>query len=344
MRTVTYKSVLDGFLRTAGEVADDPNDIDAAAAMEFLDQALSAAHEFWRWPELVLIEKRFFRPTYDNAETYAAGAEVYFPQSQLYYRALRATLGNAPANSEAAANNSYWAELGEEITGDDWAASTAYAVGDTARRLSDGAYYMCHTGHTSAGSFDTSKFGLLAEFRPYIAYEQDDQTAIEAVLECYNSDPRSDPGALKVPFRIDGDGVRFAADQDGPLWIEFRKRCPAFTWQEWSGTNWAADSQVYHATTGEIYRASSAANSTDVPGTAALWVKQDVPYIFRHAAKLKALGLWLEADGQTDKALVYDNPDPAAPGKFQNALEEQVWQYTKLQGQTGRVQTLLPAR
>ncbi len=346
MRTVTYKSVFEGGLRMRSEDPATATTSVKAAFAEFVNQGLSDCHEFWRWPELVTIEGRYFRDTYAAATTYAATNEVYFPATQLYYRALRAATGQAPASLSAGVyvtNEAYWWECSQEIAGDDWADTTGYIVGDVRRDPVSGNFYACFSAHTSSGTIDTSKFGLLAAFRPYVAYEQTGATAIEAVVECWDADPRSDAAAGRVAFRKDIDGVRFAADQAGPVWVEFRVRCPDFWWSaEWSAISFTSGTIVYHTASGEVYQASSAATSGDVPGVAAKWVKRDVPYTFRHAAKWKAVALALLADSQDEKALILDNNDPAKPGKFQDALEEQVWQYTKLQGQTGRLNTVVP--
>ena len=348
MRTVTYKSIFEGALRMRNEDPSTAITSVKLALAEFVNQGLSDCHEFWRWPELVAVEQRFFRDMYAAGTAYAAGAEVYFPATQLYYRALQATTGHAPAalaDGSYATNGTYWWECSQEIAGDDWADATDYAAGDLVRDPVSGNFYACYAGHTSSGTIDATKFGLVVPFRPFIAYEQAGQTAIEAVLECWDADPRSDTAARRVTFRKDIDGIRLAADQAGPIWPEFRVRCPDFLWSaEWTAISFTGGSTIYHAASGEVYRASSDAVSGDVPGAAAKWVKLDVPYTFRHAAKWKAVALALLGDGQNEKALVLDNDDPAQPGKFQNVLEEQVWQYTKLQGQTGRVNTLVPVR
>ena len=342
MRTVTYKSLLEGTLKMAGEFSASVQADDRLKLGEFLAQALSACHEYWRWPELVRIEERFCRDFYASAATYAAGAEVWFAATRKYYRALRATTGNAPATLTGGSyvtNAAFWWEMSATVEASDWATGTNYLVGVFARNPTDGRFYACHTAHTALAGFDASKFGEIGAFRPYVAYEQTGKTAIEAVIECYDRDPRSDTAALKVPFRLDEEGVRFAPDQASPIWIEYRRREPDFAWTgEWTAGSYAAGAVVYHGSSGEVYKSSAAATAAEVPGVAAVWVRQEVPYIFRHAAKFKALAGWLQAEEFTDKALVFDNENPGARGRFQEAIEEQVWQYTKLQGQTGRVQ------
>lgn len=283
MRTVTYKSLLEGFLRMRSLDPSLALTVEKLEAGEFLAQALADAHEFWRWPELMATQGRRFRPTW-TATTYAEDDEVWHTATEAYYRANASAAG-----SEVPGTSTLW----DEIT----------------------------------------------EFRRYVEYAQTGATVIEAVIEAWDADPRASASARKVPFRLDTDGVRFAPDGPDIAWLEFRTPAPDFGWSAlWAATSFAADAVVYHESTGEVYQASSAAASGDVPGTAAKWVLQPVPYIFRHAAKLKAYATWSQSKGASDVALTFDNNDPAKPGKFQTALEEQVWQYTKLQGQTGRAQ------
>jgi hypothetical protein len=338
MRTCTYKSLLDGALKMAGESPSAALTEDKLRFSEFLAQGLAEAHEYWRWPELCRLERRHFRPTYAAATTYAAGTEVYDPASQRCYRALRPATGQAPATLAAgtySTNTAYWWACISTVTAADWTEGTDYLAGDLVRRPSDGLTYACYTTHTASASFDPAKFGAIEPFRPYIAYEQTGETAIEAVLACYSADPRADPAAGYVAYSTEEEGIRFAADAESPVWVEFRRRCAEYHWsEEWAAGAYAAGAVVYYPTTGGVYQAASAATASDIPGTAALWVLQEVPYIFRDAVKWKALARWYEAEGQTDKALAHE-------GKFAELLEEQVWQYTKLQGQTGRT-TILP--
>lgn len=208
------------------------------------------------------------------------------------------------------------------------------------------AYYRATAPVTAADVPGTSLNWLeLSTFNRYVDYQQTGATPIEAVLKAWDKDPRANTDAKELYFTVNEQGVRFAADAVDTVWIEFRTRCPDFSWSGiWSAATYASGKIVYHADTGEVYQANQTCTQTDVPGASGKWDLRSVPYIFRHAAKWKAYALWLLSDGQADKALAFDNNDTANPGKFQDALEEQVWQYTKLQGQTGRVNTLVLGR
>lgn len=339
MRTVTYKSVREGVLRLAGLDPTAAAASDKLKAMEFIAQALKQAHEHWRWPELCAIEERYYRAVHVAGTTYAAptttaAVEVYFPATGGYYQTLKTATNHDPAlltDGEYALNTAYWAECAASYDGPDWADATDYAVEDVVRRASDGRFYACHTAHTSAGSFDTTKFGVLTPFRKYVAHEQTGKTAIEAVVRAWDADPRTEESALPVAFEIGVEGVRFAPDAPAVVWIDYRARCPDFTYlEEWASGAYASGAQVYHATTGELYRASSAITN-EVPGVAAAWVKIDVPYWLEVPVKRWAHALLAGSDGVSRKGLLTED-------EFRDLLDEQVWQFTKLQGQQGRTE------
>lgn len=275
MRTVTYKSVLDGVLRMA---AEDPASVaakDKAELMEYLGDALQRAREYYRWPELLTIEARYFRAPW-AAVNYDADAEVYYETGDAYYRATEAV--------------------------------------------------------TSADEPGTSaKWEELEDFNRYVSYDQTGETAFDAVLGAWTKDPRVHADAVPLDFEVASEGVRFGPDAPNQVWIELREKSPDYTYgEEWSAQAFGAGDQVYDATTGELYRAAAATTADDVPGMAAVWAKIDIPYIFRMAVKRAAYADWLEADGQTDKALIQ-------AAKFIELLDDQVSQLVKLQGQTGRV-------
>ena len=86
MRTVTYKSVLDGTLRMAAEDPVSVADTDKAELMEYLSDALQRAREYYRWPDLLTIEARYFRDVW-AAGSYGAEAQVYDEATAAYYEA-----------------------------------------------------------------------------------------------------------------------------------------------------------------------------------------------------------------------------------------------------------------
>ncbi len=277
MRTVTYKSLLDGTLRLAGIDPTAPAASDKLKVMEYLAQALKQAHEHWRWPDLVILEERFFRPIW-TADDYDQDFEVYDVATQAYYR--------APAGA-----------VDTDIPG-----------------VSDA-------------------WELLTDFNRFVDWSQEGEVAIEAVLGAWDKDPRAHADALSIDYELAEEGVRFAPSSDMPnsVWIEFRMRCPDFTYGvEWTAISFASGAQVFHVATADIYQATDDVTGSAVPGASTDWLRLDVPYIFASACKRWAHALFAGSDGANRKGLMTEE-------EFTDLLDEQVWQFTKLQGQTGRV-------
>ncbi len=279
MRTVTYKSLLDGTLRLAGIDPTAPSTSDKLKVMEALAQALRQAHEHWRWPELTIVDQRWFRPVW-VADDYDEDFEVYHQDTDAYYRATAgATETDIPGESDA--------------------------------------------------------WELLTDFNRHVEWAQEGEVAIEAVLGAWDQDPRAYADALPLAFELGEEGIRFRPSADTPnsVWIEYRLRCPDFTYlSEWSASpgNYTSGDQVYHPATGEIYQATDDVVAAEVPGVSDDWLRLDVPYMFAIPCKRWAHALFAGSDGAVRKGLMTEE-------EFTDLLNEQVWQFTKLQGQTGRV-------
>ena len=81
MRTVTFKSIVDGVFALAGvtrTTAADPTAL-LEQVIGHVNLRVREAVEFEFWPELCPVEQRYYRAEWDNAETYAADDEVWFP-------------------------------------------------------------------------------------------------------------------------------------------------------------------------------------------------------------------------------------------------------------------------
>ena len=93
MRTVTYQSVADGILRLQGIDPADALDLDRLQLQEFIASYVRKGCEHYRWPDLLLIEKRRYRDEW-VATGYATNAEIYHLATDAYYRANAATGGS----------------------------------------------------------------------------------------------------------------------------------------------------------------------------------------------------------------------------------------------------------
>lgn len=281
MLTVSFKQVLDGVFRAAGLVPDDVGDEIRLAVIQAIGDRYKFAFEYYPWPVFARCEQRFFRPTWDQATTFAAGAEVYFAAAEAYYTANSAP--NNPAAGESPATH-------------------------------------------------PAKWTVLTDLHRYVAYEQTGEAAIAAVVGAWNADPRTDVGAIELRWKNTGDGITFAPDVGVPgVWLEFRPRPANFAASLYSATaNYAAGAAVYFGDLGEVYVARSATTAGQTPNThASKWELQEFPDFLELAVKAGALSDYYLGDERPNAAGRQD-------ARFIELLDEQVWQLTKLQGQTGR--------
>jgi len=105
MRTVTFKSVIDGALARIGldpTIAPASNTL--AAFTEYANSAVRAAWEIYPWPDFVRFEQRQFYPNWVSATTYATG-DVVMGSDGSYYQAVAASTGQDPV---ADAAHTYW--------------------------------------------------------------------------------------------------------------------------------------------------------------------------------------------------------------------------------------------
>lgn len=311
MRTVTYKSVSDAVARRAGL---DPATWDAgtqATVAEFIGAWAKKGWEWEFWPEWTVLEQRAYRDAYVSGTTYAAPTatvpvEVWFPAAQKYAQALQSTVGHDPftfANGVWTANGPYWAESGNSYTGDDWEASTVYAAGTNVRNPADNRYYQCITAHTSGGTFDATKFGILTTFERYVSLDQTGLTPIGEVHRVSRSNPRTNPRFPGVvTFTMDDKGILPAPLAGSLVWVEFRLRPPLFTSTAWSGgTAYVAGDVVYVAATGECYVALQAGTNQAPATQPAYWRKQNFPFVLAEFVKWAAYADLLRTQGQNEK-------------------------------------------
>jgi len=101
MRTVTYKSVLEGCAVRNGVIPSSSSYSPEYVQMltEFINDRVREALEFTFWPELTLSEQRAFRDDWLVTTAYVTGDEVWDPTSEEYYIALQDNTGSTPASN-----------------------------------------------------------------------------------------------------------------------------------------------------------------------------------------------------------------------------------------------------
>jgi hypothetical protein len=235
MRTTTYaeleRAIADQLGLNVDESTGNPN----LQADEFhvVKRAVSRAlADIWDaawWPELMRVDKRYFRDSYDSATAYAAGAEVFYVATGQYYVALRSTTGNAPATvsgSEYVANDAYWAESSRSYAAADYNAAVAYVAGDRVYYPPTGLCYQCHTAGTGNLPTATGYWGQLVEFEPYVDLIQSGFTTIGRVKGVWKEDPRRFVGCQPVDFVRQNDRIQLPAQPQNWIWVEYQLRVP----------------------------------------------------------------------------------------------------------------------
>lgn len=314
MRTVDFSEVLGAASELGGLDYDNLAVKDFRTLRRGISLALQNGWEAAKWPEWCPIEKRYFRDVYAATTNYPAGAEVYYPASNKYYIALRGAgvTGQAPATlsgSTYTTNTAYWAESSTSYSANGWATGTGYAVGNQVYYAVTDAFYQCHTAHTSSGVLTpnatgaSERWGVLTALDRYVAYEQTGKTSLAEVFTIWDADPRTDARASEVGFTLNENG---AGVLSGPnvVWVEFRRRCPTLTGDDWVSTAiYTANlDQVYFS--GNFYNCITTTTAGQSPATTpAKWALVEIPWVLRPWLTQAGFASWLRGDGQTERAI-----------------------------------------
>jgi len=102
-RTVKAGRLLAAILRGRGFDADSYTLTvkERAQYADLLNGFLRKAWESEFWPQLMLVERRQYRPDWDVAVSYAEGIEVYYAAGDAYYRAAQTNVGVTPGTDSA---------------------------------------------------------------------------------------------------------------------------------------------------------------------------------------------------------------------------------------------------
>lgn len=243
--------------------------------------------EIWTtefWPELLLIEKRYFRPSWVSgyAGGYAATTELWDAVSQGYYQSLRAANTQAPTIA-GVENSAYWAACKTSYSAANWATGTTYAVGDIVYYTGTEQYYQCHTAHT-AGAWATTNWGRLTRFIRSIDFDQTGQSTIGDVSDLYDDDPRVTWQYESLAYLRHESSV-IVRDAVTSAWVRFSQRCPMLTGAVYDTTaGYAVGAQVYYesAGVGDLYDCVATASAGDTPATdPEKWTIVSLPRRFR---------------------------------------------------------------
>lgn len=352
MRRIDFSLVLREAVEQTGIPAGELPVEDFRTIRNAVSSELCSGWEAGRWPELCLIERRYFRDVYASGTTYGSAGvnEVYYPATRKYYVALRTTgfSGQAPATLVSGLyvlNSAYWAESATAYAGNDWVTGTAYVVGDIRFYVPTAKFYQCYQAHTSSGVLTpdatggNERWGVLVEFDRYVAYEQTAQTAIGEALGCWDRNPRIFKNAMRRSYELSEQGVQ-VLDNVTEVWVEFRKRCPTLTGDAWDAlTIYGSGDQVYYEASadnrvGNFYDCVSTTVAGESPVTAAAkWTLVELPWFLRRFLAWSGAAGWLQMDGQSDKGVT-------ASARALGFLEREAGNLFRQQRQIRRIEVL----
>jgi hypothetical protein len=264
MRTRKFKDVLKAIVAHRGTALTNEYLDSRADLAQFINDRLRHAWYFAFWRDLLIYEKRTFRPKYVPETPYAEGREVWWLIDGVptYFRSMAAdNIGVTPGTDETK-----WKAV-DDITEDD--------VPDY-------------------------EFEARIALDP-TAQDSDGGSAIgEKILAICNVDPRKAlSGTVKYGFLMDGSNV-WARGEALPLtpWMVFLPPCPVFTTEAWNQQSASKDDLVYSLDKGECYR-STADSNTDTPGEGSNWELIKFPAVLFDFVTRTAYCDFVRADGLT---------------------------------------------
>lgn len=344
MRTASYHSIREQVYALLNLVAADAATGDKTKINAFIQRRAQEAFTFYWWPETMRIEERFYRNTYSSGTAYTASTttaptEVYHPASRGYYQALKAGTGNAPATLSGGSyttNLAYWAPIAESYSAEDWADATAYVAGDTRRDPASGLFYRCHTAHTSSGSLDATKFGLLVEWLPYVSLDQSGKTAIGQVRGVYLDHPGRSRNPRRVVFVLGPNGVYLPEVATTSVFLWFQGKPPVLIGADYSAVaTYAAGAVMYYTSTtpgyeGDHWLCAATTSAGENPETTpAKWVRQEIPEMLKTAIAHAAYADFLRPAADTKDVPI----EETVGGQF---LLSEVRKISSMQRQAGK--------
>lgn len=332
MVLVDYYDVLQGCADLCGVDRDTISTAEQAILRNVLSKRLTMAWNEQAWPDLLRLEQRYFRATYNVATAYSAGTEVYFTQTQNYYRTLVATTGNPPADAAGTTDFTRWALCLTSYSAADYSAASAYVAGNQVYYPSTDTYYQAIAGGTGNLPTDPAFWGALTIFDRYVSKDAPGQTAIGTAWWVWDYNRRVRADAKEVVWFLSQNGIQVLTDTPY-VWVEFKIRAPHLWGNKWSATTlYTAGQQVFYrsaALAGNFYTATAGVFAGESPETTpGSWARVELPYIFKE---------YLEAGGAADY-LTGDDNDQAdrLRGLADNWLANQSAVLLGQEGQTQR--------
>ena len=112
MRTVSAKNVLQGAVESTGRLYSNLTNDEFTLFRGAMNRRLREAYELEFWPDLMTVEKRYWRDDYVSVTAYPADAEVYHATTDKYWT----NLSGSSISNNTPGTGSDWTELTDYIT------------------------------------------------------------------------------------------------------------------------------------------------------------------------------------------------------------------------------------
>lgn len=253
MRTVTFKSVLDGIAHLTGidPLSTDFGNEQARSWCAFINNRVREAFDFWPFPELRVTDERAYRTIWSATKQFRRESTTDLVR----------------------------AGLADEL----------YYIGAGAGHTGVGYYRVLSTASQDppVGTLPTNATYFEAVTAPeqYIEYDQSCRRAIGEILGVYGGDPRTGqgPSLQSICYRASERGIE-VWNGTTTVWVTYLIPPPEFTVTPYDDmATYAKGDRVYHIGPGECYRALAATNG-NAPGTA-FWAVIPFPRLMSEFVK-----------------------------------------------------------
>jgi hypothetical protein len=312
MDAIDYCEVLNGALDAAGVLPSRLNTTQFDRLRRSANLFIREAVKKQFWPELVLLEQRWFAPKYSSVTAYVNdGTVTYFAQTQQYYFALCATTGNPPADGNGITDVTRWAvaevNLPRQGTTNWYQAGNTYNPGDVVYYPVTDLWYACIAASTGNLPTAAAFFGQIFVWDRYVPYTQT-TNIIRQPLWVGDRNPRAQRNAREVQWEESQNGIQ-VMERVPYVWIKYRAGIAQLKGCAWDPTaTYAAGRQAYFESQpnypGNFYVVP--AGQAPAPGqspatTPAAWSVIQIPVRFGNFLTSALYAEWLKADGQNDK-------------------------------------------
>lgn len=130
MRTITASKIIAGAVELTGRLFTKLNNDELQVVLRSFGRNLHAVWETEFWPALMLVEKRYFRPSW-TAVSYAADTEIYHAATDAYYK--NTSGGTVSGSVVPSANSNEWTVITEFIPNIDFQQTGENEIGQVFR-------------------------------------------------------------------------------------------------------------------------------------------------------------------------------------------------------------------